>query len=104
MEAARIAGMLRVESPPVIAAPSGYLARVDRSLCTGCGTCVTACPFGAVSLDEEGKAAVAFDLCMGCGLCAERCARGAPALVRDERKGIPLDIVDIGVSPELSNI
>lgn len=96
MEAARIAGMLRVESPPVIAAPSGYLARVDRSLCAGCGTCVSACPFGAVSLDEEEKAEVAFDLCMGCGLCADRCERGAPALVRDERKGIPLDIEELG--------
>ncbi|MDI6830722.1 MAG: 4Fe-4S binding protein [Actinomycetota bacterium] len=95
LEAARIARMLRVDSPPVITAPSGYLARIERSLCTGCGTCAQACPFAAVSLDGEGRAVVAFELCMGCGLCADCCEEGAPGLVRDKRKGIPLDIDEL---------
>lgn len=97
LESSRLARALRVESPPVIAAPSGYLAVIDRSACAGRGACVSACPFGAISLDGEEKAVVAFDLCMGCGLCAERCERGAPALVRDERTGIPLDIDELAL-------
>jgi ferredoxin len=95
LEAARIAASLQVENPPGIALASGYCARVDRSLCEGCGQCVRSCPFGAVALDGEDKAVVVFDLCMGCGLCADGCGRGALSLVRDERKGIPLDIGEL---------
>ncbi|NPV60405.1 MAG: 4Fe-4S binding protein [Actinobacteria bacterium] len=97
LESARLARALRVESPPVIAAPSGYLAVIDRAACAGCGACVEACPFGALSLDGEEKALVSFDLCMGCGLCAERCEWGVPSLTRDERKGIPLDIDELAL-------
>ncbi len=94
LEAARLAASLRVESPPVITASSGYLASIDPSLCSGCGACASACPFGAVRLDGE-SAVVDFALCMGCGLCAERCERKATTLLRDERKGIPLDIAEL---------
>lgn len=95
LESQQIAAMLQVESPPVIAAPSGYCARVDRSLCIGCGTCMEACPFQAIDIDGEDKAVVIFEPCMGCGLCVDRCKQGAFSLARDERKGIPLDIDDL---------
>jgi ferredoxin len=95
LEAARIAGMLQVDDPPYIALASGYYARVDRSLCIGCGTCVKSCPFEAVRLDGEDKAVVIFESCMGCGLCVDRCEQKAISPVRDERKGVPLDIDDL---------
>jgi ferredoxin len=95
LEAAQIAGRLQVDNPPGIALASGYSARVDRSLCIGCGTCVKSCPFKAIALDGEDKAVVIFDLCMGCGLCVDGCKQDAFSLVRDERKGTPLDIGEL---------
>lgn len=72
-------------------ASSGYLARVDESLCLGCGTCQEHCQFGAISL-PEGIAVVDVDACMGCGVCSTHCEQGAVELVRDERKGVPLEL------------
>jgi len=73
---------------PMIA-PSGYRCAVGGD-CTGCGACVDACPFGAITLD--GRAAVDASRCMGCGVCVRRCGASALSLVRDERGNDPLDI------------
>ncbi len=72
-------------------APSGYVARVDSERCMGCGECVDACQFGALSV-RSGRAVVAYDACMGCGVCSARCPNGAVSLERDPVKGEPLDI------------
>ncbi len=74
---------------PMVAS-SGYVARVDEALCTGCGVCAPACPFGAIR--SNGAAAVDREACMGCAVCASRCAGGAVTLIRDESKGVPLDV------------
>jgi ferredoxin len=75
---------------PMLAA-SGYVCRVDESLCIGCGDCAEFCQFSALSLagltsnvDEEA--------CMGCGVCVDKCAQGALALQREASKGMPLEI------------
>jgi heterodisulfide reductase subunit A len=46
---------------------------VDEEKCTGCGTCEILCPFGAISLTEDGKAWVTSALCKGCGVCRASC-------------------------------
>lgn len=84
-----IEAMLKYGVPMV--ASSGYIASVDAALCRSCGTCVEACPFGAMTLNGRG-AEIIWDHCMGCGICEGRCPYGAIALRRDERKGIPLDV------------
>ncbi len=61
-------------------ARSGFLSVVDRKVCTGCGNCLGACQFGALSLDEEGRCAVDSAKCFGCGLCVLSCPAGALAL------------------------
>jgi NADPH-dependent glutamate synthase beta subunit-like oxidoreductase/NAD-dependent dihydropyrimidine dehydrogenase PreA subunit len=57
------------------------LAMVDETHCRGCGTCVSVCPYRAVTLDERRKdvfiAHVADDLCRGCGICVARCPSNA---------------------------
>jgi coenzyme F420 hydrogenase subunit beta len=52
-------------------------AVVASSLCTGCGTCVAACPHGAITMQETpgGLLLAGIDeaSCSGCGLCAKVC-------------------------------
>jgi NAD-dependent dihydropyrimidine dehydrogenase PreA subunit len=83
-----IDAMLKHGAPMV--ASSGYVAQVDETSCTACGTCQDACHFEAVKVN--GTAAVQWDACMGCGVCESQCPSGAMTLVRDERKGVPLDV------------
>jgi len=49
--------------------------KVDLEKCTGCGTCVFACPFGAIEV-TGGKAKV-FESCTDCGACVDQCPEGA---------------------------
>lgn len=57
-------------------------ARVDANACTGCGACLRACRFHAVTL-AGGKAAVDPLACEGCGVCERLCPSGAVALHDD---------------------
>jgi ferredoxin len=72
-------------------ASSGYIAQVDETICKACATCVDACPFGALSLDDE-VLKVSWEKCMGCGVCVGQCTSEAMSLIRDEKKGIPMDV------------
>jgi len=85
---AGIEAMTEYGSPMM--ASSGYVAQVDADECTGCGTCVETCPFGALSMD--GVAHLLWDACMGCGACESQCQDECIELVRDEAKGMPLDV------------
>ncbi len=71
-------------------APSGYVAEINEDFCIGCGDCVDACPFDALSVNEVG--CLEWEKCMGCGVCVNACNQEAISLVRDERKGLPLDV------------
>ncbi len=44
--------------------------------CLGYGTCVEACPFGAMVTGPDGLPQVIERLCTGCGQCVEACPRG----------------------------
>ncbi len=62
---------------------SGQVAQTDPMLCSGCGVCVSICPYSAPSfIDAEarmhaGKAQINPVLCKGCGLCVAACRSGA---------------------------
>ncbi len=58
-------------------AVSGAVARVNPTLCSVCGTCVTVCPYSAPFFNDKGKAEINPALCKGCGLCAASCRSGA---------------------------
>jgi len=75
---------------PMIAS-SGYVCRVDAEFCSGCGSCVESCQFGALSMADD-IAVVDVDKCMGCGVCASRCPPKALTVIREPAKGEPLEI------------
>lgn len=65
----------------VDACPTGALTKgkdqvyLDQELCTGCGKCVTACPFDAIYMDPVSGLAIKCDLCGGDPACVKFCRR-----------------------------
>lgn len=58
---------------------------VDESLCTGCGECVTACPYGAMGYDAGAKHSVK------CNLCEERREEGLKPACASVCPGFAID-------------
>jgi heterodisulfide reductase subunit A len=58
----------------------GIVAEINQNKCSGCGLCVSVCPYNAIALDDKGKAAVNEAMCKGCGNCASSCRSDAPSL------------------------
>ncbi len=56
-----------------------FTAYIDADLCSGCKTCVSLCPYGAISsTDQDGHihSNVNEVLCKGCGTCVSGCPSG----------------------------
>ena len=64
--------------PSVLLPDKTVSAKLDKNSCTGCGACVSACPFGALTLksDEYGyyRSDIDYDKCINCGKCVRVCA------------------------------
>ncbi len=58
---------------------------VRKETCVGCGICVPACPFGAISMEEN--LAVISDDCTLCGACESSCSFGAIIIRTGETDG-----------------
>lgn len=47
---------------------------VDETLCSGCKTCISLCPYKAITYDQEKKVVSVNEiLCRGCGICVAVC-------------------------------
>lgn len=60
------------------------IASVDDQLCTGCGACLSACRFDAISQESDGRITIDSD-CEGCAACAFTCPVKAISMI--DRKG-----------------
>lgn len=52
-------------------------AKVDPELCSGCGTCIEVCPYGAPTKKEDGLTEIIAAACKGCGCCGASCPNNA---------------------------
>jgi len=50
---------------------------VKQAICKGCTACVAKCPAVAISIQENLKALIHEDRCIYCGTCLDACPRGA---------------------------
>jgi H+/Na+-translocating ferredoxin:NAD+ oxidoreductase subunit B len=62
-------------------AHANYVAEIDITLCSTCGTCVQRCQVGAIVTGTDTRT-VAPGRCIGCGLCVTGCPTGAAKLRR----------------------
>jgi Na+-translocating ferredoxin:NAD+ oxidoreductase RNF subunit RnfB len=60
---------------------TGYGSKTCQYGCLGLGTCVKACYFDAISINENGVAFVDEDKCTGCGKCVKSCPRAVISLI-----------------------
>lgn len=58
--------------------------QVDREKCTGCGTCASVCPNGAVRMTEDHRPAWDPKACTFCGKCENFCPAGVREIVGRE--------------------
>ena len=56
---------------------SGTVAQTIQEQCSGCGTCISVCPYSAPSFNKNNKSEINPALCKGCGLCAASCRSGS---------------------------
>jgi len=76
------------EAPCVAACPEKALAQsietgvitVDEDKCNGCGWCIEACEYGAITLHPSKQKAIVCDLCNGEPECVQFCPEGALSL------------------------
>lgn len=68
-------------TPRVYRVPFGTLS-IDEALCTGCGACVSACPYGLIAPNDDGASVVLEepDGCTACSACRSVCPVGAIAV------------------------
>jgi heterodisulfide reductase subunit A len=53
-------------------------AVVNEDICCGCQTCISVCPYSAITFNEEKNVSEVNEvLCKGCGTCGSACPTGA---------------------------
>lgn len=82
-------------------ARSPFASQVDEDRCSSCETCLDACQFSALVLNDQGVMSVNRVRCVGCGLCVINCPEEAISLARrpaDEIKPVPVTHQDWGAA------
>ena len=91
-----VLGGIRRFGLPNILVTSRFIAEVDGSRCTGCGSCAGSCPIEAIGMVDappagsprDRRPAVDASFCIGCGVCGLACKPRAMRLVPRARRVI----------------
>lgn len=67
-----------------------YKIQLREDLCSGCQSCLWACPFGALQAGEGGKVHLQEHGCWGCGTCRQVCVPGALELMEWKNPETPV--------------
>ncbi len=71
--------------------------------CLGFGSCVAACPFDAMAMQENGLPIVFEEKCTGCGNCVEACPKGIMELIPVSQK-VYLGCINPGRAKEVKAV
>ncbi|HEY4696805.1 MAG TPA: NAD(P)-binding domain-containing protein [Gallionella sp.] len=75
--------------------PSSLHPEIDPKLCLGSGSCIKACPEGAIGMIKGKAVLINPTVCIGHGACAAACPHNAITLVfGTERRGMDIPQVD----------
>jgi nitroreductase/NAD-dependent dihydropyrimidine dehydrogenase PreA subunit len=74
--------------------------KVDDTLCTGCGLCVSACPAFVLALEDAQARVLQPDWCIDCGHCAAVCPVEAVTLGMASPRSMPRPGRTPAVTPE----
>ncbi|WP_319506346.1 2-oxoacid:acceptor oxidoreductase family protein [uncultured Methanolobus sp.] len=87
----------KISSPAINATGSSLLKQTgnwrlfkpfwDYDVCTKCMICVSRCPEGCISLNEQGFPVADYEYCKGCMICAEECPKKGIKAVRESVSG-----------------
>jgi len=71
-------------------------SEIEQDRCSGCGICLVACPYKAITYDpEKQKSLIDPTLCRGCGTCAAACPAGAITARHYTQQQILAEIAEI---------
>ncbi|HUT33671.1 MAG TPA: RnfABCDGE type electron transport complex subunit B [Planctomycetota bacterium] len=61
-------------------------AKLCKFGCIGLGTCARACPFGAITMGDDGLPAISEAKCTACGLCVKACPVGIISILPSKHR------------------
>jgi Fe-S-cluster-containing hydrogenase component 2 len=61
----------------------GIIEVTDK--CVGCGQCISACPYGVITIDSTTRKAIKCDYCGGDPICVKRCPSNALVYIDAEK-------------------
>jgi Pyruvate/2-oxoacid:ferredoxin oxidoreductase delta subunit len=79
--------LVLAQSKPGLIFNSGFQPGADPDMCAACGTCITRCPSGARTMNENNFPEIDPDRCFGCAVCATGCPSKAIKMVN--KPGFP---------------
>jgi TPP-dependent indolepyruvate ferredoxin oxidoreductase alpha subunit len=104
-----------IDMPCVVACPENALMRspetgaitTDGDKCSGCGWCIEACEYGAITMHPDKHKAIVCDICGGDPKCVPVCPEGALSLTgKSTDKIVTGDIgcYTLGVLPPINTV